>query len=74
MRIQKHDAKATGIFFNVGKASSDFFVCELPAFKNSKGTGGGTGIRTPVRCYPQHAFQACALSHSATPPTFNQKR
>ena len=27
----------------------------------------GEGIRTPVRFAPQHAFQACALSRSATP-------
>ena len=30
--------------------------------------GGESGIRTHVRCYPKHAFQACAFSHSATSP------
>lgn len=30
--------------------------------------GGETGIRTPVQFNPQHAFQACALSHSAISP------
>ena len=33
-----------------------------------KGCGGGTGIRTPEGLAPQHAFQACALNHSAIPP------
>ncbi len=32
------------------------------------GHGGGRGIRTLDRVAPIHAFQACALSHSATPP------
>jgi hypothetical protein len=32
-------------------------------------TGGGSGIRTHVRVSPKHAFQACALSHSAIPPS-----
>ncbi len=31
-------------------------------------TGGGGGIRTREGREPPHAFQACALSHSATPP------
>jgi site-specific DNA recombinase len=30
--------------------------------------GGESGIRTHVKCYPKHAFQACAFSHSATSP------
>ena len=30
--------------------------------------GGGRGIRTPVTVSRKHAFQACAFSHSATPP------
>lgn len=30
--------------------------------------GGGRGIRTLVTVSRKHAFQACALSHSATPP------
>src|SRR6516225_6806756 len=30
--------------------------------------GGGGGIRTHVTVSRKHAFQACALSHSATPP------
>ncbi len=30
--------------------------------------GGERGIRTPVTCYSKHAFQACAISHSATSP------
>ena len=32
------------------------------------GTGGGSGIRTHDTVPRIHAFQACALSHSATPP------
>lgn len=32
------------------------------------GTGGGRGIRTPDTVSRIHAFQACAFSHSATPP------
>src|SRR5581483_5125130 len=31
-------------------------------------TGGGSGIRTHVTVSRKHAFQACAFSHSATPP------
>ncbi len=31
-------------------------------------TGGESEIRTHGRCYPTHAFQACALNHSATSP------
>ena len=30
---------------------------------------GGNGIRTRERITPQHAFQACALNHSAIPPS-----
>ena len=30
--------------------------------------GGAGGIRTPEGLAPQHAFQACALNHSATAP------
>ena len=32
-------------------------------------SGGGRGIRTPEGREPQHAFQACALNHSAIPPS-----
>src|SRR5262249_47865000 len=31
-------------------------------------SGGGSGIRTHVTVSRKHAFQACAFSHSATPP------
>ena len=31
-------------------------------------SGGGRGIRTLVTVSRKHAFQACAFSHSATPP------
>jgi hypothetical protein len=31
-------------------------------------SGGGGGIRTHVTVSRKHAFQACAFSHSATPP------
>src|SRR5215471_14916185 len=34
----------------------------------SKQSGGGSGIRTHVTVSRKHAFQACAFSHSATPP------
>jgi hypothetical protein len=34
----------------------------------SIGTGGGSGIRTHDTVSRIHAFQACALSHSAIPP------
>ena len=30
--------------------------------------GGETGIRTPVRFDPKHAFQACDLNHSSISP------
>jgi hypothetical protein len=30
--------------------------------------GGEGGIRTLVRLSPKHAFQACAIDHSATSP------
>ena len=36
--------------------------------KNEEG-GGGRGIRTLETVARLHAFQACALDHSATPPT-----
>ncbi len=32
------------------------------------GSGGERGIRTLVRLSPKHAFQACAIDHSATSP------
>src|SRR5580704_14835028 len=32
------------------------------------GSGGGSGIRTHDTVSRIHAFQACAFSHSATPP------
>ena len=34
----------------------------------SNGFGGESGIRTHVTVSRKHAFQACAFSHSATPP------
>ena len=33
------------------------------------GSGGQGGIRTRGGCYTTHAFQACALNHSATCPS-----
>ncbi len=33
-----------------------------------KFNGGENGIRTHDRIYPIHAFQACALNHSAISP------
>ena len=33
-----------------------------------RSAGGGSGIRTHVTVSRKHAFQACAFSHSATPP------
>ena len=41
--------------------------------RSSCGVCSGEGIRTPVRFSPQHAFQACALSRSATPLLFFKK-
>ena len=35
-------------------------------------SGGGSGIRTHDTVSRIHAFQACALSHSAIPPAINQ--
>src|SRR5262249_9437345 len=35
---------------------------------SARGRGGGSGIRTHVTVSRKHAFQACAFSHSATPP------
>jgi hypothetical protein len=37
----------------------------------SIGDGGGSGIRTHVTVSRKHAFQACAFSHSATPPSLS---
>src|SRR5262245_46185559 len=34
----------------------------------SRASGGEGGIRTRGGCYTTHAFQACALNHSATSP------
>src|SRR3546814_4396863 len=36
--------------------------------------GGGSGIRTHVAVSRKHAFQACALSHSAIPPALRGAR
>src|SRR5208282_5757041 len=38
------------------------------ANKCERGVGGGSGIRTHDTVSRIHAFQACAFSHSATPP------
>ena len=46
-----------------------FYARQNPAEKVGRGrTGGGSGIRTHVTVSRKHAFQACAFSHSATPP------
>ena len=39
----------------------------------SKEGGGGSGIRTHVTVSRKHAFQACAFSHSATPPVSSRR-
>ena len=36
--------------------------------KGERDYGGESGIRTHGGCYTTHAFQACALSHSAISP------
>src|SRR5664279_236645 len=36
--------------------------------RSQRDGGGGSGIRTHVTVSRKHAFQACAFSHSATPP------
>ena len=40
-------------------------------FHQFKKIGGENGIRTHERIAPLHAFQACALNHSATSPYKN---
>src|SRR6185437_2264876 len=42
--------------------------CFSKTFADSHRSGGGSGIRTHVTVSRKHAFQACAFSHSATPP------
>src|SRR5689334_1073625 len=42
--------------------------------KISMEAGGGSGIRTHVTVSRKHAFQACAFSHSATPPDWPRDR
>ena len=46
-------------------------VLTLILFKKNKKNGGENGIRTHERVSPLHAFQACALNHSAISPIFN---
>src|SRR5262249_58721726 len=41
---------------------------ELGAHTAKQSVGGGSGIRTHDTVSRIHAFQACALSHSAIPP------
>src|SRR5262249_56402022 len=46
------------------------YALDTTADSDSPGCGGGGqgGIRTRGGCYTTHAFQACALNHSATCP------
>src|SRR5512132_728400 len=59
--------------FSCRKRSSSAFLSSSamgspPRETVSKEAGGGSGIRTHVTVSRKHAFQACAFSHSATPP------
>jgi hypothetical protein len=67
--------------FGIGRCGIVWrFACEVRGYWASMRTrkpaetiglrqgGGGSGIRTHVTVSRKHAFQACAFSHSATPP------
>ncbi len=41
--------------------------------KITQKNGGESGIRTHERVSPKHAFQACALNHSAISPKITKK-
>src|SRR5207247_5805755 len=43
-------------------------------WKGHLSIGGGGEIRTREGCDTPHAFQACALDHSATPPSFQARQ
>src|SRR5471030_3310874 len=51
-----------------------FSLGEGPRGKVRGLAGGQGGIRTRGGCYTTHAFQACALNHSATCPTVDWTR
>ena len=42
--------------------------CGRPIAGSRQGSGGERGIRTLVTVSRKHAFQACAIDHSATSP------
>src|SRR5215510_9705658 len=50
------------------KEQLNFYTTRTGANTSEHGAGGGSGIRTHVTVSRKHAFQACAFSHSATPP------
>src|SRR2546430_3790263 len=73
--------RRTYFFFQAEDGIRDLTVtgvqtCALPIFAAQKAdetrkvslVGGGSGIRTHGTLSRTHAFQACALSHSAIPP------
>ena len=59
----KHQTQNKQLLFQV-------FMSRIGMGRNfmKRASGGGSGIRTHVTLSRKHAFQACALSHSAIPP------
>src|SRR5690242_9588132 len=70
-----HTSPANGIWTDTQRSQ----ICKLQillGFLDARehlrtDVGGGSGIRTHVTVSRKHAFQACAFSHSATPPNFS---
>src|SRR5262247_1614050 len=52
----------------VGKFQTSAIMCGRRRTAANVLSGGGSGIRTHDTVSRIHAFQACALSHSAIPP------
>src|SRR6266540_3667351 len=59
-----------GIAGGIVKRATTIGRASRPSAENvrAEGAGGGSGIRTHDTVSRIHAFQACALSHSAIPP------
>ena len=55
------------------RSSRSFLDGKKPMLAHRLFISGETGIRTRVTLSSKHAFQACALSHSATSPFLPQR-
>ncbi len=62
MNVHKGEYTAIRIFERL------HYQSPKPPASLAQASGGGGGIRTLVTGKGKHAFQACALDHSATPP------